>query len=216
MRHECVAFTYPTVSSERGIHIPVAARTGLAIMMASRWKRPSATNTMASAVALAAVSFSTGAVQPSTSPGDNGLLCGTASAGYSVASSARTAWMALPNWMVPASASRLRTERAPTPGHASASRARGGIAPSRPPVEAMPVPLGMRRLTWPGEGSCGGWWRRGARGRTGCPRTRTSWAPASHSRLKRENTTARLGQSRGVGGVGVTSVRSTGTRHEWP
>ena len=38
---------------------------GLAIMMASRWKRPSATNTMASAA-----EATTGAVQPSTSPAD--------------------------------------------------------------------------------------------------------------------------------------------------
>ena len=40
-----------------------AGMQGLAIMMASRWKRPSATNKMASAA-----EATTGAVQPSTSP----------------------------------------------------------------------------------------------------------------------------------------------------
>ena len=40
-----------------------AGMQGLAIMMASKWKRPSATNTMASAA-----EATTGAVQPSTSP----------------------------------------------------------------------------------------------------------------------------------------------------
>ena len=40
-----------------------AGMQGLAIMMASRWKRPSATNTMASAA-----EATTGAVQPRTSP----------------------------------------------------------------------------------------------------------------------------------------------------
>ena len=42
---------------------------GLAIMMASRWKRPSATNTIASAP-----SATTGAVQPSTSPAGQDIL----------------------------------------------------------------------------------------------------------------------------------------------
>ena len=54
-------------------------------MMASRWNRPSATNTMASAAG-----STTGAVHPSTSPGDSGRACATLSAG-NCASSRRLA-----------------------------------------------------------------------------------------------------------------------------
>lgn len=53
---------------------------GLAIMSASKWNRPSATNTMASCSPC-----SRGAVQPSTSPGDNGRACrGVAAKGFRV------------------------------------------------------------------------------------------------------------------------------------
>ena len=44
-------------------------------------------------------------MQPSTSPGLKGLVCGTTSAGKRFASFPRTSWMALANWMVPASTS---------------------------------------------------------------------------------------------------------------
>jgi len=59
---------------------------------------PSATNTMASACVV-----STGAVQPSTSPGDKGLQPGIDREGKEGDSATRAAWMAEENWMVPAS-----------------------------------------------------------------------------------------------------------------
>ena len=59
---------------------------GLAIMMASRWNRPSATNTMA-----AVPGASTGAVHPRTSPGDRGRLWGTLSEGKSASSASLAA-----------------------------------------------------------------------------------------------------------------------------
>ena len=77
-----------------------AGTVGLAIMIASRWNRPSATKTMASLR-----STSTGAVHPSTSPGDRGFDCGTSRLGYPVVESiSRTSWTADANCMVPANA----------------------------------------------------------------------------------------------------------------
>ena len=71
-----------------------AGIVGLAIMIASRWNRPSATKTMAST---SSSSGRVGAVHPSTSPGDNGLHCGTRNDGYSEESFARTSCTAEAN-----------------------------------------------------------------------------------------------------------------------
>lgn len=60
--------TIPTTFCVKQVTHRYAGSQGLAIMIASRWKRPSATNTNTSAASGA----STGAVQPSTSPGDSG------------------------------------------------------------------------------------------------------------------------------------------------
>lgn len=54
----------------QGKHLK-AGRLGFAMRSASRWKRPSATNTM-----VWMWSGSVGAVQPSVSPPDKGLACG--------------------------------------------------------------------------------------------------------------------------------------------
>ena len=73
-----------------------AGTVGFAIMIASRWKRPSATNTIAegrdpfSPSSPPADGRRVGAVHPSTSPGLSGLLCGTASLGNRSDSRART------------------------------------------------------------------------------------------------------------------------------
>ena len=60
---------------------------------------PSATNTMASAPVPLSI---TGAVQPSTSPGDSGRHLGTAREGKRAPSRCLASCMAVLNWMVPA------------------------------------------------------------------------------------------------------------------
>jgi len=129
---------------------------------------PSATNRMASACVV-----STGAVHPSTSPGDSGLQPGMEREGKVGARAARAAWTAEENWMVPASTCGGRGR-----GWTSAShQVRLGVHLQRL-TEQVAVCMGVRRAEEK--------WVMPVRGDVGkrAPTSQTEWASVCMGRAE--------------------------------